>query len=186
MPVNKQKKHTFDAVIIALMAAVISICSWISIPVGAVPVTLQTFAVAVCGGLLGMKKGTLSVIVYILLGSVGLPVFSLFTGGIGVITGATGGYILGFVFIPLTGGFFRDLFNDKLLLTVIGTVIGLFMCYVTGILWYVFVYLGNTGETGITAVLASCVFPFIIPDLIKTVLGCWIAKTVNMRIGALK
>ena len=183
---NTHKFHTFDAVIIALMAAIIAVCSWISIPVGAVPVTLQTFAIAVCGGLLGMKKGTLAVVVYTLLGVVGLPVFSLFTGGIGAISGATGGYILGFVFITVFGGFFCDRFSGNLPLTVIGSIIGLLICYATGTLWYAFVYLGNTGHTGLISVLVTCVLPYIIPDFIKITLGCLVAKTVRKRIGAFK
>lgn len=183
---NTHKTHTYDAVIIALMAAIIAVCSWISIPVGTIPITLQTFAIAVCGSLLGMKKGTLTVVVYTLLGVVGLPVFSLFTGGVGAITGATGGYIIGFVFIPLVGGFFRDRFKNKMILNIIGAVIGLFMCYTVGTLWYNFVYLNNTGATGLGAVLATCVLPYIIPDLIKIALACWIAKAVSVRIGVLK
>ncbi len=186
MPEKTQKSRTFDAVIIALMAAVIAVCSWISIPVGTVPVTLQTFAVAVCASLLGIKKGTLAVLVYILLGVVGLPVFSLFTGGVGAITGATGGYIIGFVFLSLAGGFFCDKFKNSLLLNFIGMVIGLLLCYTAGTLWYVFVYLQNTGDMGIGAVFATCVLPYIIPDLVKTGLACWIAKAVKSRIGALK
>ena len=171
---------------IALMAAVIAICSWISIPVGSVPVTLQTFAVAICASLLGMKKGTAAVIVYILLGIVGLPVFSLFSGGLGAVTGATGGYIIGFVFLSLAGGFFCDKFRNSLLLNFTGMVTGLLLCYTAGTLWYVFVYLGNTGESGVALALTTCVLPYIIPDLVKTGLACWIAKAVKSRIGALK
>ena len=171
---------------IALMAAVIAVCSWISIPVGSVPVTLQTFAVAVCGILLGMKKGTLAVVVYILLGVVGLPVFSFFTGGIGAIMGATGGYIAGFVFIPLAGGFFCEKFGDKFILNFIGTAVGLLLCYTAGTLWYVFVYLRNTGDVTIGAALVTCVLPYIIPDLLKTGLACWVAKAVKSGLGAVK
>lgn len=185
MAEKQQKSRTFDLVLIAFMSAVIALCSWISIPVGAVPVTMQTFAVVACSVLLGMKKGTLAVAVYILLGVVGLPVFSLFTGGIGAIMSATGGYILGFVFIPLAGGFFSCKFKNKFLFDFIGNTIGLLLCYITGTLWYVFVYLGNTGETGVFAVLTACVLPYIIPDLVKTALACWIAKAIKSRIGAL-
>ena len=85
-----------DLVLIALFAALMAICSWISIPT-TVPFTLQTFAVFVAAGLLGGKRGTIAVLVYILLGAVGLPVFAGFTGGVGILLGSTGGYIIGFL-----------------------------------------------------------------------------------------
>lgn len=180
---KKQKNRTVDIVMISLMAAIIAVCSWISIPVGSVPVTLQTFAVAVCGAILGHKKGTIAVIIYILLGIMGLPVFSLFRSGIGVITGATGGYMLGFVFISLIGGFFAEKFRDKIFLHFTGMCIGLIMCYALGTVWYLFVYLGDTGSTGLSAVLAACVLPYVIPDLIKISLACIISRSVKLRIG---
>ena len=89
---------------IGLFAVVIAICSWISIPT-VVPFTLQTFAVFLAVAILGGKRGTLSVIVYVLLGADGLPVFSGFKGGFGVLLNTTGGYIIGFIFCPCHVGF---------------------------------------------------------------------------------
>ena len=80
-----------------ILAALIAVCSWISIPT-AVPFTLQTFAVFLTLGLLGGRLGTLAVTVYLLLGAVGLPVFAGFHGGLGAFLGATGGYLVGFLF----------------------------------------------------------------------------------------
>ena len=94
------KMKTLDMAYIGLFAVVITICSWISIPT-VVPFTLQTFAVFLAVAVLGGKRGTLSVIVYVLLGAVGLPVFSGFKGGIGVLLNTTGGYIIGFIFSAL-------------------------------------------------------------------------------------
>lgn len=94
------KMQTLDMAYIGLFAVVIAICSWISIPT-VVPFTLQTFAVFLAVAVLGGKRGTLAVIVYVLLGAVGLPVFSGFKGGIGVLLNTTGGYIIGFVFSAL-------------------------------------------------------------------------------------
>lgn len=87
---------TRDMALIAAFAAVITVCAWISVP-AAVPFTLQTFAVFLAVGLLGGKRGTIAVAVYILLGAVGVPVFSGFNGGLGALLGITGGYILGFL-----------------------------------------------------------------------------------------
>ena len=97
---------------IGLFAVVIAICSWISIPT-VVPFTLQTFAVFLAVAVLGGKRGTLSVIVYVLLGAVGLPVFSGFKGGIGVLLNTTGGYIIGFIFSALLMWAFEKAFGKK-------------------------------------------------------------------------
>ena len=94
------KLKTKDIVFIGIFAALMAICSWISIPT-TVPFTLQTFAVFMAVGVLGGKRGTLSVLVYILLGAIGVPVFAGFAGGLGILTGSTGGYILGFLFSAL-------------------------------------------------------------------------------------
>ena len=94
------KFKTIDMVYIAVFAVLIAICSWISIPT-TVPFTLQTFAVFLAVGVLGGKRGSLSVLIYILLGAVGIPVFAGFSGGFGVLLGQTGGYIVGFLFSAL-------------------------------------------------------------------------------------
>ena len=91
---------TKDMAYIAVFAVLIAVCSWISIPT-TVPFTLQTFAVFLTVGVLGGKRGSLAVLVYILLGCVGVPVFAGFSGGIGVLAGQTGGYIVGFLFSAL-------------------------------------------------------------------------------------
>ena len=94
------RSKTYDIVYIAVFAVIMAICSWISIP-AAVPFTLQTFGVFVAVGVLGGKRGTLSILVFILLGAIGVPVFAGFSGGIGVLAGTTGGYIIGFLIVIL-------------------------------------------------------------------------------------
>ena len=89
-----------DLTYMAVCAALIAICAWITVP-AAVPFTLQTFAIFFVLSLLGGKRGTIAILVYILLGAVGLPVFSGFNGGLGALLGTTGGYIFGFLFIGL-------------------------------------------------------------------------------------
>ena len=97
---TKNNYRTIDLVYIALGAVLIAVCSWISIPT-TVPFTMQTFAVFFVLSALGGRRGTMAVIVYVLLGAVGIPVFAQFTSGIGILLGSTGGYIVGFVFIGL-------------------------------------------------------------------------------------
>ncbi|MBQ1422124.1 MAG: biotin transporter BioY, partial [Firmicutes bacterium] len=98
--VASNRLDTGDLALVALFAAVMAVCSWITVP-AAVPFTLQTMGVFLAVGLLGGKRGTISVLVYLFLGAIGLPVFSGFAGGLGYMMGATGGYIIGFLFSAL-------------------------------------------------------------------------------------
>ena len=167
-----------DMVYIAMGATLIAICSRISIPT-AVPFTLQTFAVFFVLLLLGGERGTLAILIYILLGAVGAPVFAGFNGGIGVLLGNTGGYILGFLFVGLIYMLFTKLFKKKLVIKIAALVLGLIICYAFGTAWFMHLYMKNTGEVGLFTVLGWCVFPFIIPDLIKMALAVVIAKRIE-------
>ena len=169
---------TIDLVYISIGAALIAICSWISIPT-AVPFTLQTFAVFAVLSILGGRRGTISVAVYILMGAVGLPVFAGFKGGIGVLFGNTGGYILGFLLTGLIYILFQKLFGQKDLTDILALILGLIVCYAFGTAWFMHLYLKNTGEVGLMTVLSWCVFPFIIPDLIKLALAFVISRRVK-------
>ena len=174
-----------DMVYIAIGAVLIVICSWINIPT-AVPFTLQTFAVFFILMLLGGERGTISILIYILLGAIGVPVFAGFSGGIGILFGNTGGYILGFIFIGLIYTLFTKIFKKKsIFIKIAALVIGLAICYAFGTIWFMHVYLRDSGEVGLLAVLGWCVFPFIIPDLIKMALAVVIAKRIEpvLRLG---
>ena len=154
---------------VGIFAALIAICSWISIPTPwDIAFTLQTFAVCVVVGLLGMKLGTITVLIYILIGLVGLPVFSGFRSGAGALLGATGGYIIGFVFMALVTGFMIKKFGRSVSVLLISMIAGLAVCYLFGTIWFVNVY---TGGMGFGAALMTCVVPYIIPDLVKIVLA---------------
>lgn len=161
---------TKDMVYISMFAVLIAICSWISIP-AAVPFTLQTMAVFTAVGLLGGKRGTISVLLYILLGAVGIPVFAGFSGGVGVLMGTTGGYIVGFLFSALLMWAMEAAFGKGRIIRILSMVLGLIVCYAFGTIWFMFVYTKTTGPVGIAAVLGWCVIPFIIPDCIKIVVA---------------
>lgn len=169
---------TLDMVYIAVFAVLIAICSWISIPT-VVPFTLQTFAVFLSVGVLGGKRGTLAVLVYILLGLIGIPVFAGFSGGIGVLTGNTGGYIMGFLLSALVMWAMEKIFGGKLWISALSMGIGLFVCYAFGTAWFMIVYTRNTGAVGLAAVLGWCVVPFLIPDLVKIVLAFVLSKRLR-------
>ena len=176
--VTKSKITTKELVFTALMAVIIAVCSWISIPT-TVPFTLQTFGVFMAVGLLGGKKGTISVLVYILLGAVGVPVFAGFSGGIGVLFGTTGGYIVGFLLSGLVYWAMTAAFGEKLPIMIVAMVLGLIVCYAFGTAWFMIVYAKNTAPIGLMTALGWCVFPFIIPDCIKIALAIVLTKQLK-------
>ena len=172
---NASKSKTYDMVYIAVFAVLMAICSWISIPM-TVPFTLQTFAVFLAVGVLGGKRGSMAVLIYILLGAVGIPVFAGFQGGIGVILGNTGGYIIGFIFSALLMWAMEKLLGKKTWVLALSMVLGLIVCYAIGTVWFMVVYAKNSGAVGLATVLGWCVIPFIIPDLVKIVLALLLSK----------
>ena len=162
---------------ISFFSVFIAVCSWISVPF-LISYTMQSFGVFLCMGVLGGKKGTISVLVYILLGICGLPVFSGFSGGIGVIMGATGGYIIGFLAAALVMWLLERLFYNSDRFYLISMLIGLFICYLVGTVWFAFVYTQSNADIGLWTVLVSCVVPFIIPDILKILLALYIRKRI--------
>ena len=174
----RDNSKVLDLVYIAIGAALIAICSWISIPT-AVPFTLQTFAVFFVLLALGGERGTLATLVYVLLGAVGVPVFAGFSGGIGVLLGNTGGYIIGFLLTGLIYILFTKFFKKNIVMKVIALVLGLAVCYAFGTAWFMHVYMKSSGEVGLLTVLGWCVFPFIIPDLLKLALAVVISKRIE-------
>ena len=155
-------------VIIALMTAITCILGPISItiPMSVVPVSLTNLAVYFTVYVLGMKRGTVSYLVYLFLGLVGLPVFSAYTGGPGKLFGPTGGYLIGFIFMALICGFFVEKWQTKLYMHFIGMVLGTVVCYMFGTLW-----LAVQAHMGFYQALAAGVLPFIIGDLAKIVIA---------------
>ena len=174
----RQKTKTYDLVYISIFVVLIAICSWISIPL-TVPVTLQTFGVFMAVGLLGGKRGTLAVLVYILMGTLGIPVFSGFTGGIGIIAGTTGGYIVGFLFSALLMWGMEKIFGRSTAVLALSMVLGLVLCYAVGTLWFMAVYGASSGAIGILTVLGWCVFPSLIPDVAKIVLALILTRRLS-------
>lgn len=172
--------RTYNIVYTGIFAVLLAICSWISIPT-MIPFTLQTFGVFLTVLILGGKQGTITIFIYLLLGAVGIPVFSNFGAGPGYLLGNTGGYAIGFVFIGLIGWLFEILFGRKPIVQVVAMLLGLIICYTFGTLWFMKLSM-NSGESyGLMTVLTMCVFPFIIPDLGKL----WLAYIINRRINPL-
>ncbi len=177
----KGKTKTYDMAYIGFCTVLIIICSWISIPT-VIPFTLQTFAVFLAVILLGGKRGSVAVLVYILLGAIGVPVFSGFKGGLGALLGTTGGYIIGFIFSALFMWLMEKLLGRKLWVQAVSMVIGLLICYAIGTVWFMVVYTRNTGAVGLAAVLGWCVTPFIIPDVIKMAAALGLGNLLRGRL----
>ena len=161
----------------ALMAVLIAVCSWISIQT-VVPFTLQTFAVFCALELLGGARGTIAVAVYLLLGAVGVPVFAGFTGGLGILLGSTGGYLLGFLLTGLVYWLFERL-GRSLWLRVAALLLGLALCYAFGTLWFIEVYSRANGPLSVMTALSWCVLPFLLPDGLKLAMALLLSARVK-------
>lgn len=169
---------TLEMVYIAIFAVIIAICSWISIP-SAIPFTLQTFAVFISLGLLGGKRGSLAVLVWILLGSIGIPVFSGFSAGLGVLLGTTGGYIIGLLLGSLLYWLITTILGTKTPIMILSMVLALFVCYAFGTAWFLLVYTKTSGAISIVTALSWCVVPFILPDVLKILLAIILTKRLS-------
>ena len=176
-----QTRHikVYDMTYTAIFVVLIMICSWITIPFGTIPVTMQTFAVFLAVGVLGGKRGSLAVLIYLLMGCIGLPVYSGFQGGVGVLFGQTGGYLLGLVPMALLMWLLEVFFGKKVWAQMTGMVLGLLVCYAAGSAWFMLVYMKNTGDVGLGAVLLLCVVPFILPDLMKIGLAYFLTRRLR-------
>lgn len=162
---------------VGVFAALMAVCSWIAVPT-AVPFTLQTLGVFLAVGLLGGKLGTAAVVVYVLLGAFGLPVFANFSGGAGVLLSNTGGYIIGFIFSALFMWAMEHLLGRRTWVLLVSMLAGLVICYAFGTAWFMLLYMRTTGPVGLVTVLGWCVFPFVVPDLLKILL----AMTITARL----
>lgn len=163
-------------VVTALFAALICVAAPFSVQVGPIPITLATFAIYLTGAVLGGKRGMTAAAVYIMLGAVGLPVFSNFSGGLGILFGPTGGYIIGYIPLALITGIFAEMNTKKnrVVVTIIGMILATAALYSFGTVWYMIV----SGKDPITA-LTLCALPFIPGDAIK--IACVTAVSVPLK-----
>lgn len=170
---RKKGSRTAEIALIGLMSAVLVLCAWITVPF-ALPFTLQTLGVFLSLELLGGRKGTLSVAVYLLMGVVGLPVFSGFTGGLGHLAGPTGGYLTGFLVSGIVYLLLEKRMDRHPLLRLARLLLCLLSCYLLGTLWFVHVY-----RVGLWTALASGVLPYLLPDTVKAVLAMAVADRLR-------
>lgn len=172
---NKIKSMT----IISLMTAILCILGPITlpIPISPVPISLVTLAIYFSVYVLGMKRGTISCLLYLLIGFVGLPVFSAFTGGVGKLFGPTGGYMIGYIFMALISGFFIEKWAVKRILHIVGMVLGTVVCYLFGTVW-----LSMQAGMSFYAALGVGVVPFILGDTVKIVAASIAGPEIRKRL----
>lgn len=161
-----------------LFAALVAVGSWISIPLGftPVPMNLATLAVFLAGGLLGAKYGSIAVAVYAMVGAVGAPVFAGFRGGLSVLAGPTGGYIIGYILAAFVVGIIVT--NGSGIVRIVAAMVaGLAGCYALGTAWFMI----STG-TGFGAAMVACVIPFLPGDAIKITAGTILIRKLRKHV----
>lgn len=175
---NVARSAAKEAAYIALCVALISVCAWISIPLGTIPVTLQTFAVPLIAALMGWKRSLAAVAIYFVMGLIGIPVFSGFRAGVAVLFGPTGGYLLGFLLDVILVGAIKciPVKNPKARFGMFygAMVLGAVCYFAFGTLWFMTVY-SRAGEMGLAAALMLCVVPYLLPDAVKAALAAYLA-----------
>lgn len=180
----EKKLTTYQMAVTALMAAVMCVLGPLTVPIGAVPISLANFVICLTAWLLGSKFGTLSVAVYLCIGLIGVPVFSGYGAGLAKLAGPTGGYLVGYLLLALIGGLFIEKSNGNPVVSGIGLVLGDAACYVLGTAWFVFQMQCELGYA-----LSVCVYPFIALDLAKIVVSCVVGALLRKRLvqaGVLK
>lgn len=179
---NEQKRSnrisTSTMTMVALMAAVLCVLAPFSIPIGPIPISLATFGLYLTVMILGGKKATIVCLMYLLIGFVGLPVFSGFSGGPMKLLGPTGGYFLGYLLLTMIAGWFVDKFPKKRVMCLLGFVLGTVACYVVGTAWLAFQMKMN-----FVSGLMVGVVPFLPGDVIKMVMAMWIGTLVRRQMN---
>ena len=181
---NNKKLTTYQMAVTAVMAAVLCVLGPLSVPIGAIPISLSNFVICLAAWLLGPKFGTLSVAVYLVIGLAGVPVFSGYGAGIAKVAGPTGGYLVGYLLLAFIGGLFIEKSKGQPVVSALGLILGDAACYVLGTAWFVFQMQCDLGHA-----LAVCVYPFIALDLAKIVVSCIVGALLRKRLlqaGVLK
>ena len=162
-----------DLTLTAIFAALLCVASPWSIPIGPIPITLATFVIYLAGALLGWKRGTMAVAVYLLLGLAGLPVFTGFAGGAAKLVGPTGGYLVGYIPCALLTGILSERFR-RTWADVTGMLLGTVVLYALGTVWFCIEAGSPLGHA-----LTVCVLPFLPGDAGKIAAAAALAAVLR-------
>lgn len=170
---------TLSLTLIALMTAIICILGPLSIaiPISPVPLSFTSLAIYFSIMILGWKKGTVSYLIYLLIGLVGVPVFSSFTSGPGKLLGPTGGYLIGFIFMAIVSGFFIEKFNGKIYMYIFGMILGALICYAFGTIW-----LSLLANMSLGTALMAGVVPYLPGDITKILIAAFVGNEIRKRL----
>lgn len=160
-----------------LFAALTAILSQIAIPLGPVPINLALLAVLLAAGLLGPGYGALSQVVFVLVGAIGLPVFSGMRGGLGALAGPTGGFLVGYILCALLTGWLLSKFGKKVWGAVLSMAAGILVCYLFGTLWFLILT-----KSSLWSALTACVLPFLPGDALKIALAVWLTFRLRNKL----
>lgn len=172
---KKMKVNTM--ILCALFAALSAILSQVIIPIGAIPVNMTHLSIFLAAGLLGAKYGSVSQIIFVLLGALGVPVFSEFTGGLGAIIGPRGGFIIGYIVCTVVTGLLIEKLGKSIMILIVSMISGMLFNYLLGSLWY-----SHITQTGLIAAFSVCILPFLPGDAIKIILSSILIKRLNPAI----
>jgi biotin transport system substrate-specific component len=161
----------------AVMTALMCVLGPVMIPLGPIPFSLQVLTVCLSAAVLGMKRGTLATVLYLLIGFVGVPVFTGFSGGPGKILGPTGGFLVGFVPLSLIAGWASDHFRSSAVLQFLGMFVGLVVLYFFGTAWLVWLAKLPVGKA-----LQAAVYPFVAVDTVKVLIAMFLSRALRSRL----
>lgn len=168
-----KKSTVFNMTSCALMAALMCVLCPVSVPIGPIPISLSILVILLTVYVLGTWRALVSYTVYLLLGAVGMPVFSGFQGGLAKLAGPTGGYLAGFWLMILVAGIIMEKGKRNLLVTILGMLVGVAVDYAVGTAWFVF-----QTESTVVHALDVCVYPFIPFDVAKIVIAVLLGSVV--------
>ena len=173
---KNKKLTTYQMAVTAVMAAVMCVLSPLSIPIGAVPIAMANLVICFAAWLLGPKFGTLSVVIYLLIGLIGVPVFAGYSAGVSILAGPTGGYLVGYLPLAFIGGLFIEKSNGNPVISGLGLILGDAVCYVLGTVWFMTL----TGAD-LASALGWCVLPYLPGDVIKIALAAILTIQLDKR-----
>lgn len=169
-----KKQKVYQLTTCALMTALMCVLGPMSIQIGLIPISLTNFVIFLSVYLLGMRGGTISYLVYLLLGAVGLPVFSGYQGGLAKLAGPTGGFLIGFILTALIAGFVMERSRAHTVITIIGMMAAMLVAYFCCVVWFVIQM-----QCDIWYALTTCVFPFLLIDMVKILIVTVMGKTIR-------
>lgn len=169
-----KNRNTFALVLAAIFAGISAVLSQIQIPLGLVPINMTHISIFLAAGLLGFKCGTASQALYVVLGAIGMPVFTGFTSGLGIMSGPTGGFIIGYIACTAATAVLIDHFGRTIVSIALAMTVGMAVSYICGVAWYMY-----SMHVTLIPALTTCVFPFLPGDALKIALSAALVKRLR-------